>query len=260
MKIRIISENIRHENDGKRTIVELKGHCFINDPREIRELVAEGDYVGIGVSNCHPDDTPDIYLGKRIARARAYSNLFSTIRDVHYKKLTAWYNRFMITQNSVDKYGIYSVLSQRSEILRLTTGSPILEDYPSFEERYCDEDPDERFCDIVLIPIKPRDFNHTRYIKNILKKEKINAVLELTYEDDFIDRIEEANSIGDPFKWVLTVTRSNQSNNTVGVGRLNEDGSYVFINSEILVNDLPDLIKSGKLDKMADEENRKYQN
>lgn len=105
MKITTIKEEVSRENNSKRTIVKVYGRVRLSDPREIKELVPVGkEFVGIGISNCHPQDTPDDVLGYRIARSKAYRNLYNLVVAEYLKSVESLDNRIGITSDSIRKY------------------------------------------------------------------------------------------------------------------------------------------------------------
>lgn len=105
MKITTIKEEVSRENNSKRTIVKVYGRVRLSDPREIKELVPVGkEFVGIGISNCHPQDTPDDVLGFRIARSKAYKNLYNLVVAEYLKLVENHDNRIGITASSIEKY------------------------------------------------------------------------------------------------------------------------------------------------------------
>lgn len=143
MKITTIKEEVSRENNSKRTIVKVYGRVRLSDPREIKELVPVGkEFVGIGISNCHPQDTPDDILGFRIARSKAYKNLYNQVMAECFKRGIKYQNRLKITTDSIDKYSNAST-DQGIDVFCLSTGISTEEFFSRIgNELFDDEDDD----------------------------------------------------------------------------------------------------------------------
>lgn len=92
MKITTVREEVIRENNSKRTIVKIYGEVKPSDSREPSCLVPTGSYVGQGMSNCHPDDESDDVLGYRLARSRAYRNLYNIVLAEQMKLCNSFEN------------------------------------------------------------------------------------------------------------------------------------------------------------------------
>lgn len=142
MKITTIKEEVSRENNSKRTIVKVYGRVRLSDPREIKELIPVGDFVGIGISNCHPQDTPDDVLGYRIARSKAYKNLYNQVIAECLKLSKRYNNRLKITADSIDKYSDASI-DQGVDVFCLSSGISTEEFLSRIENELFDDDDNE---------------------------------------------------------------------------------------------------------------------
>ena len=105
MKIRVLKEHVIHsKKNRKETKVVLEAEVLKTDFRECVELVPSGKDRAEGISLCNDSDKWDSSVGYRIARSRAYKQLY---RDVLNDALVLKKNleqNLVITESSIEKY------------------------------------------------------------------------------------------------------------------------------------------------------------
>ena len=150
MKITTVREEVIRENNSKRTIVKVYGEVKPSDSREPLCLVPAGSYVGQGVSNCHPEDELDEVVGYRLARSRAYRNLYNIVLAEQMKLRNSFENLLEDTvYRSARKYEGAS-MDQTVDIIRtLQQGSGGELDFDESEDELMPAGVEERILQII---------------------------------------------------------------------------------------------------------------
>lgn len=119
MKIRVLKEHVIHsKKNRKETRVVLEAEVLKTDFRECVELVPSGKYRAEGVALCNDSDKWDSCIGYRIARSRAYKQLYRDVLDDALVLKKNLKQNLAITESSIEKY-LNALKEQDKDINRI---------------------------------------------------------------------------------------------------------------------------------------------
>lgn len=202
MRVTVFNEDI--ERNGNQITVTLQASLCKNDPREI--LSFKAILTASGKSKCSSDDKFDERLGERIARSRAYKDLFEQVHEVYRNSMNNLRNRLKISRDCLDKY-LRAIESQKKDIDRLIRGVQAKEN----------QQPKELNPAVVrILPGSNAQMDYSRGIQKLIKKAGISC--EIISEGSLFSRLNKSDNENTPF--TLIINEYEESNGVVSVRTL----------------------------------------
>lgn len=199
MRVTVLNEGI--ERNGNQITVTLKAYLYKNDRREV--LSFKKTLTASGRAKCSPVDKFDEKLGERIARSRAYKDLFEQVHEVYRNSMNNLKNRLKISRDSLDKY-LRAIESQKKDIDRLINGKE-------------NQQPKELNSAVVrILPGSNAQMDYSRGIQKLIKKAGISC--ELISEGSLFSRLNKSDDENIPF--TLIINEYEESNGVVSVRTL----------------------------------------
>lgn len=202
MKVTVFKENIERNED--QITVTLQANLYKNDPREV--LSFKEILTAVGRSKCSPDDEFDEKLGERIARSRAYKDLFEQVHEVYGNSMNDLRNRIKISRDCLHKY-LRAIESQKKDIDRLINGVRAKEN----------QRPKESNSAVVrILPGSNAQMDYSRGIQKLIKKAGISC--KIISEGSLFSRLNKSDDENIPF--TLIINEYEENNGVVSVRTL----------------------------------------
>lgn len=202
MRVTVFNEDV--ERNGDQITVTLQASLCKNDSREI--LSFKAILTASGKSKCSPVDKFDEKLGERIARSRAYKDLFEQVHEVYRNSMNDIRNRLKISRDCLDKY-LRAIESQKKDIDRLINGVQIKENQQSKELNP---------AVVRILPGSNAQMDYSRGIQKLIKKAGISC--EIISEGSLFSRLNKNDDENIPF--TLIINEYEESNGVVSVRTL----------------------------------------
>lgn len=202
MKVTVLNEDI--ERNGNQITVTLQASLYKNDPREV--LSFKEILTAAGRAKCSPDDKFDEKLGERIARSRAYKDLFEQVHEVYRNSMNDLRNRLKISRDCLDRY-LRAIESQKKDIDRLVSGVQTKENQQSKGLNP---------AVVRILPGSNAQMDYSRGIQKLIKKSGISC--EIISEGSLFSRLNKSDNENIPF--TLIINEYEESNGVVSVRTL----------------------------------------
>lgn len=200
MKVRVSKENI--ERNGDQITVTLQADLFNNDPREA--LLFEKILIAVGRSKCSPDDIFDERLGVRLAKCRAYKDLYEQVYCIYQTTYENLKSRFRVSETCMRKY-LRALEKQRVFIDELIDKSRPKKVTNSISE-----------ISVRILPGSNAQIDYSRGIQKLIKKAGISC--EIISEGSLFSRLNKSDNENIPF--TLIINEYEESNGVVSVRTL----------------------------------------
>lgn len=200
MKVSIIDEKVKVS--GNTTVVVLTAKVYRN--HELELSLVDGVYTSEGKAICSPEDSFDKLTGKRIARSRAYKNLYLQIYLAYNESIDNLDMRLRFSQQSMNKY-IHAINAQDRDIERLIRG---VSSQKSNKKK-----------SIPTVRILPSSNHYLDYSREILKElKKYGLKCDIDNSGSIFGRIKRSDDEAIPF--TIIVSEYEEENQLISVRKL----------------------------------------
>lgn len=217
MRVTVFNEDI--ERNGNQITVTLGASLCKNDSREV--LSFKAILTASGSAMCSPDDKFDEKLGERIAKSRAYKDLFEQVCEAYGNSMNDLRNRLRISQDCFNKY-LRAIESQKKDIDRLINGVQTKKNQQSKESNP---------LVVRILPGSNAQTNYSYRLQKLIKKAGISC--EIHGEGSLFSRLKKSDDENIPF--TLIINEYEENNGVVSVRTLGGFGGVPSMPVELFI-------------------------
>ena len=216
MKVRVFNENI--ERDKNQIKVTLTASVCKNDSREVislKPILTAG-----GVSLCSPVDEFNEQLGVRLAKCRAYKDLYEQVYCNYQTANENLKSRLRFSKACMRKY-LYALEKQKTLIDELIDKSRPKRVTESISE-----------ISVRILPGSTAQMNYSKGIQRTLNE--FNIPSEIISDGSLFSRIRKSDAAGIPF--TLIIAEYEETNGVVSVHTQGNNDEVPSMPIELFIN------------------------
>lgn len=202
MKVSVIDEKVKVS--GNMTVVVLTAEVYRNHKLELN--LVDGVYTSVGKAVCSSEDSFDELTGKRIARSRAYKNLYLQIYLAYNESIDNLDMRLRFSQQSMNKY-VHAINAQERDIERLIHGAS--------------SQKSDKKKSMPTVRILPSSNHYLDYSREVLKElKRYGLKCDLDCAGSIFGRIKRSDDEAIPF--TVIISEYEEDNQLISVRRLGD--------------------------------------